>query len=187
MVSVFSLWLPILLSAVFVFVASSVIHMAFKYHNADYQKLPDDGRVRDALRATGAGHGFYAVPYTVDVNWKDPAVMEDLARGPNAFITVLPTNSFNHMGKTFGYWFLACVAVSALAAWVAARTMIPGEEYMEVFCVVGIVAFAGYSMGAPTESIWFHRPWAMTFRHMFDGVVYALLTAGTFGWLWPAA
>lgn len=187
MVSVFSLWLPILLSAIFVFVASSVIHMALKYHNADYQKLPDDERVRDALRATGAGPGFYAVPNCVDVNWKDPVVMESLARGPNAFITVMPNDAFSKMGRTFIQWFLLCLAISAFAAWVASRTLIPGEDYMQVFCVVGIVAFAGHSLGAPGESIWFHRPWLMTAKHMFDGLIYALLTAGTFGWLWPAA
>lgn len=45
-----SLWLPILLSALFVFVASSVIHMVLPIHRGDYRKLPQEDRVLDGLR-----------------------------------------------------------------------------------------------------------------------------------------
>jgi hypothetical protein len=34
-------------------------------------------------------------------------------------------------------------------------------------------------------SIWYHRSWGTTLRYTVDGLVYALLTAGIFGWLWP--
>ena len=45
------LWLPIVLSAVGVFVASSLIHMLFKWHNRDYRKLPNEDAVRAAINA----------------------------------------------------------------------------------------------------------------------------------------
>ena len=32
---------------------------------------------------------------------------------------------------------------------------------------------------------WKMKPCKMTLKHAFDGLVYALLTAGIFGWLWP--
>ena len=41
-----SLWLPVMISAVVVFVASSIIHMALKYHKADYKSLPNEDAVR---------------------------------------------------------------------------------------------------------------------------------------------
>jgi hypothetical protein len=28
-------------------------------------------------------------------------------------------------------------------------------------------------------------PWSIVLKESFDGLIYSLLTAGTFGWLWP--
>ena len=60
MVSLANLWLPVLLSAVIVFFASSIIHMVLPYHRSDYKKLPDEDNVRAALRAAGLGRGFFS-------------------------------------------------------------------------------------------------------------------------------
>lgn len=185
MVTILSLWLPVLLSAVFVFVASSVIHMLLKYHNSDYGKLAQEDMVRDTLRPLDLKPGFYAIPNCVDADWKDPAVKESLERGPNAYLTVMPKGMFN-MGKTLGLWFAQCLLIGVFVAWVAAKTLAPGAGFMEVACIAGLVAFAAHALSLPGESIWFHRPWTMTAKHMFDGLVYAAITAATFGWLWPA-
>ena len=45
MVPLAALWLPILLSAVIVFVASSLMHMLLKYHQGDYRQLPDEDKI----------------------------------------------------------------------------------------------------------------------------------------------
>ena len=50
MTALHSLWLPILLSSVIVFVVSSIIHMALPWHNSDYPKVPNEDKVMDALR-----------------------------------------------------------------------------------------------------------------------------------------
>ena len=50
MVTIASLWLPILLSAVVVFVASFVVHMLVPFHRSDYRTLPNEDQVMDALR-----------------------------------------------------------------------------------------------------------------------------------------
>jgi hypothetical protein len=42
-----------------------------------------------------------------------------------------------------------------------------------------------YGLGNLSNSIWKGQPWSMTIKEVIDGLVYALLTAGTFGWLWP--
>ena len=36
-----------------------------------------------------------------------------------------------------------------------------------------------------SESIWKGQSWSTTLKFVFDGLVYGLLTAGVFGWLWP--
>ena len=53
MVPITALWLPILLSAVIVFVASSIIHMLLPIHKSDYRQLPEEDRVLGTLRAAG--------------------------------------------------------------------------------------------------------------------------------------
>ena len=57
MVPITALWLPILLSAVIVFIVSALIHMALPIHKSDYRKLPDEERVLDALRSAGVTPG----------------------------------------------------------------------------------------------------------------------------------
>jgi hypothetical protein len=68
---------------------------------------------------------------------------------------------------------------------VAGAALGPGRPYLQVFRLAGTVAFAGYSLALLQHSIWYHRKWSTTFLSMFDGLIYALLTGGTFGWLWP--
>ena len=65
------------------------------------------------------------------------------------------------------------------------RALGPGAHYLSVFRFAGTVAFAGYSLGLLQNSIWYKRNWGTTARGMIDGLVYGLLTAGVFGWLWP--
>ena len=48
-----ALWLPILLGAVFVFVASSIIHMGPLWHRNDFPQLPDEDKARAAIGALG--------------------------------------------------------------------------------------------------------------------------------------
>ena len=71
------------------------------------------------------------------------------------------------------------------AAYVAGRALAPGTEYPRVFQLVGATAFVGYSLALLQTSIWYRRAWKLTIKSIFDGLIYALLTAGTFGWLWP--
>ena len=54
-----------------------------------------------------------------------------------------------------------------------------------MFRFVGASAFLAYTVALWQNSIWLKRAWSSTLKHTFDGLVYALVTAGTFGWLWP--
>lgn len=186
MVPVPALWLPILLAAVLVFVASSVIHMLLPYHRTDYQKLPREDDVMNALRPLGIPPGDYTVPHAPTMAaMKDPAFVDRVTKGPVAFMTVLP-NGMPSMNKSLVLWFVYCVVMGVFAAYVSGRALPPGAGYLEVFRLAGSAAFLGYTAALWQQSIWFYRPWSATFKHSFDGLVYALLTAGAFGWLWPS-
>lgn len=180
-----SLWLPILLSAVGVFIVSSIIHMFIPYHRNDFKKLPDEDATMDALRNFKIPPGDYAVPYAGSTEaLKSDEFIAKTKRGPVAFMTVLPTGP-HKMGMSMLLWFLYAVVVGFMAAYVAGRTLAPESHYLMVFRIVGATAFIGYSLALLQNSIWYRRNWCATLKSMFDGLVYALVTAGIFGWLWP--
>lgn len=185
MVSLASLWLPILVAAVGVFIASSIIHMATPWHKHDLMKLPDEDGVMNALRAFKLPPGNYAFPKPDSMaDMKSPAFMERTKAGPVAFMTVRPGWNFN-MGGTLFQWFLYSLLVSLIAGYIAGVAFGPGTEYLRIMQVAGCVAFVGYAMAQMHESIWWGRRWSWTIRNMLDGLLYGLLTGGTFGWLWP--
>jgi hypothetical protein len=178
-----ALWLPILASAVLVFVASSIIHMVLPYHRSDYRRVPDEDRLMSDLRAASLQPGQYAVPHAGSPKeMGDPAFVERQRSGPNVLLTVLPAAS--GMGTALAAWFVFGVAVSVFAGYVAGRALGPGADYLDVFRFSGAAAFGVYGLGSWPGSIWYGRPWAATAKSTFDGLVYAALTAGVFGWLW---
>jgi len=184
-VSLAALWLPILLSAVIVFVVSSIIHMALPIHKNDYRKLPDEDKVADALRSAGVTPGpMYILPHCDHKNMKSPDVVEKFKRGPVGLITIRPSGT-PAMGPFLVQWFLYSLVVGVFVAYLTSRTRPAGTEYLEVFRVAGTIAFCGYSLALIQNAIWKGETWGVTFKHVMDGLIYALLTAGTFGWLWP--
>jgi hypothetical protein len=183
MVTVLSLWLPILIAAVLVLVVSSIIHTVLPYHRSDFGAVPDESAVREGLRAVPPGD--YVVPHAAsNEQRRTDEFKAKLKEGPVAFLTVLPRGEIG-MAATLIQWFLYCLLIGIFAAYLAGRTLGPGADYLTAFRIAGTVAFAGYGLALLQNSIWFRRKWSSTLKSVFDALVYALLTAGTFGWLWP--
>ena len=186
MVPILALWLPILIAAVLVFVGSSVIHMVLGYHKSDYSKVDSEDAVMDALGAANLAPGDYFIPHADSPEvMKSEAYQAKLKKGPTAFMTVTEPGAFNSMGRSLGLWFVYCVVIGVIVAYVTGRMLEPGAGYLTVFRLAGTVTFCCYALGEPIHSIWFHRSWSTTFKTMFDGLIYACLTGGAFGWLWP--
>ena len=121
MVSLLSLWPPILVAAVLVFVASSVIHMALGYHAGDWRKLPDEDGVQEALRRFGVGPGDYQLPKPESAAaLKEPAFVARRDQGPVLVMTVFPPGATYGMGKQLATWFLYALIVGVFAGYVAA-------------------------------------------------------------------
>jgi hypothetical protein len=185
MVPLTSLWLPVLVSAVLVFVVSSLIHMVLGYHRADWKKLPSEDAVQEALRRFSIPPGDYLLPCPDSpAAMRAPEFIAKRDKGPVLIMTTWPAGP-QGMGQSLGLWFLYSVFVGVFAGYLTGAALGPGAPYLSVFRFSGTVAFAGYALALPQHSIWYQRSWATTFRSMFDGLIYALLTAGVFGWLWP--
>ena len=185
MTSLVALWLPILVSAVFVFVASSLIHMVLGWHKHDYPKMAQEDQFMEALRPLGIEPGDYMVPRAAGMKeMQAPEFMAKRAKGPVMVVTVLPSGPWG-MGKMLAWWFVYSLVVSLFSAYIASRSLAPATHYIRVFQIVGATAFIGYALALWQMSIWYHRAWSTTIKSSVDGLIYALLTAGTFGWLWP--
>lgn len=185
MISLTALWLPVLLSAVLVFILSSVIHMVFSYHDSDFKGLKNEKEVMDALRPLDLPEGEYVFPHAKDNKERQSdEFREKLNKGPVAFINVFPNGQMG-MGTSLTLWFLFSVLVSLFSGYIAGAALTTDSTYLEVFRFVGTSAFMGYSFALLQSSIWYRRPWVTTLKSVFDGLIYALITAGTFGWLWP--
>ena len=185
MVELSALWLPTLLSAVLVFVVSSIIHMLSPWHKGDYPKLPNEEKAMDVLRPLAIPPGEYMMPRCSSrEDMRSPEFTEKMKKGPVMMLTVWP-NGPAQMGKSLLLWFLYAVVVGIFAAYVVGRALPAGTEYLHVFRFAGVAAFMGYSVALWQMSIWYRRAWSTTIKITVDGLIYALLTAGTFGWLWP--
>jgi hypothetical protein len=185
MTNLCALWLPILLSAVAVFVVSSIIHMATPWHRADYPPAPKEAELMDALRPFAIPPGDYMVPRAGDMaQMKTPEFQEKLKKGPVLMMTVFPSGMFS-MTKPLILWFIYSLVVGVFAGYVACATLPAGTAYLKVFRITGTVAFAGYALALWQATIWYRRSLGTTIRSTIDGLLYGLLTAGMFGWLWP--
>jgi hypothetical protein len=184
MVPVTALWLPVLLSAVLVFIVSSLIHMLTPWHKNDVRAIAGEDEVMAALRRLRVPPGDYILPHAGSASaLKDPAYQARLAAGPAVFMTVWQGTT--NMGPQLAGWLLYSVVVSIFAGYLAGAALPPGASYLDVFRFAGTTAFAGYALALPQNSIWWRRSWAWTIRSLIDGLVYACVTAGVFGWLWP--
>jgi len=184
MVSLFSLWLPVLVSAVVVFIASSVIHMMFTYHKNDFKKLPDEDGVMNALRPLNIPRGDYMMPFCGTAKaMQEPEKVEKMNNGPVAVLTVFE-NGIPKMGKILVQWFIYNIFVSIFAAYIAVHALSADSNYLSVFRIVGTAAFIGYALALWQGYIWHKKSLRYVILSSIDGLIYALLTAGVFGWLW---
>lgn len=179
------LLVPILLSAVLVFVASSLIHMVVRWHNADYGKLANEDEVRAAIRAGGPAPGQYILPHCTDPKeGQSPEMVRKFEEGPVGMMWLRPPGAMK-LGPFLGKWFVYCLLVSAIVAYLARISLPAGAEPLAVFRLVGTAAWLAYSWQGPGAAIWMGKPWSSVAKELVDGLVYGCATAGAFAWLWP--
>jgi hypothetical protein len=184
MVPLSALSLPILLSAVIIFVASSVMHMLLRYHASDSSQLPDEDKILATLRAAHLGRGLYVFPFCTPKEMKSPATIEKFKQGPVGHLTIVPSGP-PALPKYLLLWFVYCLVIGFFVAYLTAHTVPNGAPYPAVFRVAGTAAFLAYGLGQLSNAIWKGQTWSATIKEVIDGLVYGLLTGGTFGWLWP--
>lgn len=178
-----TLWLPIVLSAVFVFIVSSVIHMVLGYHASDYKAVPNEDQVMDRLRDLNIPPGHYAVPKPASMKeFNSPEFQAKMAKGPAMMMSIRKPGM--SMGSSLMKWFAFLLLVNVFVAYVASHTVTQGADYLTVYRLVGCVAFMGYGLALFQDAIWEGKSWGATWKMLFDALIYGLVTGGTYGWLW---
>lgn len=184
MIPLTELWLPIVVATVFVFIASNLIWMVLQFHKKDWGELPDEDAARSGIGAD-TPPGEYSFPFAASPDeWKSEDWQSKMNEGPVGFVTIMP-KGMPKMGKTMVQWIVFIVVIEIFVAYLAGQVLPPGEDYLRVFQVVGTAAILGFAGGIAPEAIWMGRKWGNVIRMIIDGIVYGLITAGTFGWLWP--
>jgi hypothetical protein len=180
-----TLWLPILLSSVGVFILSAVIHMFLPWHKSDLPKVPNEEKVREALRPLGIPPGEYVVPRAQgSKEMKSPEYAQKLKEGPVLALTVRRNGSVQ-MGSRMVAWFVYLIVVDIFVAYISGRALPAGATYLDVFRSAGTIAFSCYVVAQWEMPIWWWRSIGLTIKATIDGLIYAVVTAGIFGWLWP--
>lgn len=179
------LWIPLLVSAVLVFVASSLIHMVLKWHQSDFKPLPNEDEVRSAIRAGNPAPGMYVTPYCTDMKQLSaPEFQKKFTEGPVGHLT-LRAPGMPSMGPSLVQWFLFCVVTSAFAAYLASKTL-PGEaSFGQVLRVTGLLSFLTYFGGSVQAWIWMGKPSSAVAKDLLDSLIYSAITGAVFAWLWP--
>ena len=179
-----SLLLPVVLSAVAVFIIPMIVLMT-PWHRRDYVRLPDEDGVMKALQPFDIPPNDYMVPHPGTGDYmRSPEFDAKQAAGPVMFATVVPSGPWS-MGRLMGMWFLYALVVSASLALVVGSIVPPGAHRHVVFHQIAVIAWLTHAMGAIPLSIWYRRKWSTTFRNAVDALLYALATGWIFAMLWP--
>ena len=122
-VSLGALWLPIILSAVLVFVASSIIHMVLGYHQRDYTPLPNEDAVRAAIRSGNPPPKQYIFPYCANPKeMSSPEMQRKFDRGTGGRAES-EGRGCTRYGASLGQWFVFALVVSFFVAYVACHAL----------------------------------------------------------------
>jgi hypothetical protein len=187
MPALLDLWFPILLSAVFVFIASSVLHMVLPIHKSDMKQLPGEGDVLEAMRSQSVTPGEYMFPCPADMkDMESPEFIAKQEQGPVGFMVVVPNGPYG-MGKALLQWFVYSIVVAAFVAHIASFSLDPGASFKAVFHVTASLAILAHAVAQVPNAIWKGVSWTTTGKFVFDGLIYGVVTGLAFGWLWPGA
>jgi hypothetical protein len=137
------------------------------------------------MRKEGVRPGDYFFPRPENPKeMNSPEMLKKYEQGPVGFLTVMPSRA-PAMGASLVQWFIYSVVIGILVAYVTGRSLGTDVEYAQVYRVAGTVAFIGYAGAVPVNSIWGKRKWSTTIKHIFDALIYSLLTGSVFAGFWP--
>ncbi|MEN1680626.1 MAG: hypothetical protein AAGJ46_13640 [Planctomycetota bacterium] len=171
--SVFELWLPILLAGLAVHIACTIAWTAMPHHKPEWRPMDQQTDLIAWLKEKGAAPGQYIFPH------HETAEKPDGCQGMMVLWSQPP-----NMGANIGLTVAHSFAVSFVIGYLASLGVPAGAKFMEVFQFVTTAGILTHVFCGLPNVIWFRRKILMD---VIDGLVYALITGAIFAALWPAA
>ena len=178
----FSLILPIVLSAVALFIASFLSWMVLQLHKQDWVKLAQEEKFIEAARGCDIPPGSYAFPACgCPEEMKSDEFKKKLEAGPHGIMTVFgPISMGRNLGLTFVYFLVA----SFCLAYLTTLAVPPGADFMKVFRFVATAGFMTFYSAIVPHAIWFK---CRIVGHLIESVAFAAIIGAIFAAMWPAA
>ncbi|MHB0960157.1 MAG: hypothetical protein ACYC0X_21025 [Pirellulaceae bacterium] len=180
-----ALWVCILVATVLVFIVSSALHMILPIHKGDYLRLPNETELLAAMRKQEIAPGAYSFPFPASMkDMASPEMIEKYRQGPVGLLTVL-RNGVPALSKSLAQWLVYLAIVSIFVAYLASIALTVDAGGMQIFRFTSTAALLAYGVPHLHESIWKGQSWIITGKYILDGVLYSLVSGGTFTLLWP--
>jgi hypothetical protein len=180
------LWLPVIVSALAVFVASFVVWTVLPHHKKDMKVLPDEKAWTECLSKLSIPPGIYMWPGCgSSEEMKSEEYKARYAAGPWGSVNIMRAKP--NFGRNLVLVFLVYLVISIFVGYITGLARPAGAESLAVFRVAGAVAVLGYCAGALPGAIFMGKPGRFVLTDFLDSLAYGLLTGLIFGWLWPAA
>jgi hypothetical protein len=181
-ISVWELWLPVVVSGVALFIASWAAWMLLPHHKKEWGRLPEEDAIMNALKSANIPAGQFMFPCPVTPNdWKTADFKAKMQAGPNGNLVVWSGPC--SMGKNMACTVLFFLVANFVIAYLAAQALAPGSDLMKVFQFVGTAGILTYGTANILNGIWFGRKMV---ADIVDGIVYGLITGAIFAAMWPA-
>jgi hypothetical protein len=179
--SVWELWLPILVSGVVLFFASAAAWMALPHHKPEWKVLPNEDAVMSAVRNSNVPPGQYMFPYCASAEaMKSEEMKSKLQAGPLGTLCVWPGQA--NMGLNMVCSVIFFIIVSFGICYLATMALQPGDSFWHVFRFTGTAGILNYASAPILNGIWFRRK---MLADIADGIAYGLITGVVFGLMWP--
>lgn len=178
------LWLPIVLSAVAVFIVSSLVHMVLQIHKGDFKKLPGEDKILEAMRSVPPGAYMFPMADSMK-EMCSPAMIEKMKTSPVGSIVMRPSGAPS-LGKALFQWFVFSLGISLLVGYICSLCIPKSADFATVMRVASAAATLGYGFSHLQDSIWKGVSWNISVKFLFDGLLYGLATGAVFAWRWTS-
>lgn len=187
------LWLPILVSAAAVWIASSLAWMVIGHHKHTWKEIPNEDEFIATIkrfRIAPGSCGFPEFRKCEGLSKEEKlAKWEEMQKHPIGVLRVWGPLS---MGRNWVLSLVVNLVASTLIGyhgWSALRhggsDGAPTASFAKVMQVLGTVGILAYCFASLQNDIWFQRSRREVVTGLIDGVVLGLITGAVFRLLWP--
>ncbi|MEQ1828197.1 MAG: hypothetical protein ABL921_19715 [Pirellula sp.] len=178
--SVFDLWLPILLAGLASHVLSTIAWTVLPHHKPEWNRLPIENELQDLVQKHNVAPNQFMFPFAA--SGAECQTEEFKQKQAKCTGMLVLWSSPLHMGKAIGFTLAFFLVAAFVMGYLGSIALKPGAPFMRVFQFMTTAALLTHCAGIFPNAFWFRRRVAM---ELVDGCVFAIATGLIFAALWP--